>query len=204
MAAVPRRAEGPQVKRLWAGCRALLIGRGCTRSLRRGATRSHPRVPFRPRVGEQASRAAAPLEFALASSLVPPVEHIGSTGMPGIAANPIVDVLAVVHDVDLVDQQVIGIGWIPAPDQATTIVLRPFVEFSNISCAWSRSRSSLGGAGWHFRDHLRRRPETERHCEELKQEPALRAPRRPERPNTEPGGQFHLHGAGPRMELGPE
>ncbi|MGP8058827.1 MAG: GrpB family protein [Acidimicrobiales bacterium] len=131
------------------------------------------RVPFDPGWRASLEGQRAPLEFALASSLVPPVEHIGSTAVPGIAAKPIVDVLAVVHDVDLVDQQVIGIGWIPAPepsddDRSTG----PLSSSEHISCAWSRSRSSLGGAGWHFRDHLRRRPETERHCEELKQEPA--------------------------------
>ena len=58
-----------------------------------------------------------PFELAPGSSPVLPVEHIESTPVPPIAAKPIVDMLAVVSDIDLVDQQsVTGTGRIRAPE----------------------------------------------------------------------------------------
>src|SRR5688572_18300745 len=59
------------------------------------------------------------IEDALRSALVRPVEHIGSTAVPGLAAKPIVDVLAVVADIEAADDATDALaaaGWVAAPE----------------------------------------------------------------------------------------
>src|SRR5688572_16523747 len=56
---------------------------------------------------------------ALGALLVRPVEHIGSTAVSGLAAKPIVDMLAVVEAIEAVDPKtdaMAAVGWVAAPE----------------------------------------------------------------------------------------
>jgi GrpB-like predicted nucleotidyltransferase (UPF0157 family) len=55
------------------------------------------------------------LQPVLSRWLVLPIEHIGSTAVPGLDAKPIVDMLAVVHDVDALPETIpamASIDWV--------------------------------------------------------------------------------------------
>lgn len=59
------------------------------------------------------------LEPVLHPWTVQRIEHIGSTAVPGLAAKPIIDMLAVVDDIDAADaatDALVGLGWHPAPE----------------------------------------------------------------------------------------
>ena len=61
----------------------------------------------------------AAVTSALAGRLVAPVEHIGSTSVPGLPAKPIIDMLAVVDDYAAFSPELLQlkrIGWLPAPE----------------------------------------------------------------------------------------
>jgi GrpB-like predicted nucleotidyltransferase (UPF0157 family) len=70
--------------------------------------------------GEQQQR----LSRVLAPWLVHPIEHIGSTSVPGLVAKPIIDLVAVVSDIDQIPIAVPaldGIAWIAAPEPTDAI-----------------------------------------------------------------------------------
>jgi len=52
---------------------------------------------------ERGRRAGQSLDAALGALLVDPVEHVGSTAIPGLPAKPILDLLATVTDLDVAD-----------------------------------------------------------------------------------------------------
>lgn len=61
----------------------------------------------------------ATIEALLGERLVAPLEHIGSTSVPGMPAKPIIDMLAVVEDYEAFTPAVPGlesIGWLHAPE----------------------------------------------------------------------------------------
>jgi GrpB-like predicted nucleotidyltransferase (UPF0157 family) len=74
------------------------------------------------------------LEAALAPALTAPVEHIGSTAVPGLESKPIIDMLAVVRSIDDVDAEAVrGCGWVLAPEpgdeeESRLSFCRPSVE----------------------------------------------------------------------------
>lgn len=79
---------------------------------------AHERAEVRPHDPRWLARGAAECERLaqlLAPWLVDGVEHIGSTAVPGLAAKPIVDVMASVSDLDTVVAQTSGLlaadGW---------------------------------------------------------------------------------------------
>ena len=109
--------------------------------------------------------------------LVRPVEHIGSTAVPGLGAKPILDLLAVVADIDDVDATAAGftaVGWVAAPEpndlaQRRRSFCSPSIERRTAHLHVVEERSD-GWRGWlAFRDHLRAHPETVREYEALKQ-----------------------------------
>jgi GrpB-like predicted nucleotidyltransferase (UPF0157 family) len=107
------------------------------------------------------------VQGALADLLIRPVEHIGSTAVPGLAAKPIIDMLAVVADIDEAHGAIArlqGVGWIHAPEPTDG------VDRSLSFCTPSIARrthhlhvvegASADWPGWlAFRDHLRTHPD---------------------------------------------
>lgn len=103
---------------------------------------------------------------ALASHLALPIEHIGSTAVPGLPAKPIVDMLAVVHSYDEVGPvlpTLEGAGWVLAPEPGDEerrrwSLCHPTVEHRTHHLHVVEESSS----GWRtwlaFRDHLRSHP----------------------------------------------
>lgn len=76
-------------------------------------------VPYDPAWPEAFAAARDRIEPVLAPWLVRPVEHMGSTSVPGLPAKPIVDMLAVVRDIGDVPAAVSGLeaaNWVPAPE----------------------------------------------------------------------------------------
>jgi GrpB-like predicted nucleotidyltransferase (UPF0157 family) len=116
------------------------------------------------------------------------VEHVGSTAVPGLAGKPIVDILVVVEDPQLVAERVA-----PAMEAAGyDFFLRPAFGDSGPRYPWFIGRDEAGrrvshihvaragDASWSdrilFRDRLRRHPDVARAYGELKRELAARYP----------------------------
>jgi GrpB-like predicted nucleotidyltransferase (UPF0157 family) len=104
------------------------------------------------------------------------IEHMGSTAVPGLPAKDIVDMLAVVHEIDGVDAAIgpMGeIGWRHAPEPADARERRlsfcfPTVERRSHHLHVVEERSD-DWRGWlAFRDHLRSHPDVARDYAELK------------------------------------
>ncbi|OIJ28336.1 GrpB family protein [Nocardioides luteus] len=72
-----------------------------------------------PQWAESFESARSLVEPLLAGHLVRPVEHIGSTSVPGLPAKPIIDMLAVVESYEAVGRSLValtGVGWVAAPE----------------------------------------------------------------------------------------
>lgn len=132
-------------------------------------------------------------EVARLSRFFPPgvilaVEHIGSTAVPGLAAKPIVDILVVVEDPQLVVERVAPAMEVAGYD----FFLRPAFGDSGPRYPWFIGRDESGRRVSHihiaragddswsdrmlFRDRLRTHPDVARAYGELKRELAARFP----------------------------
>jgi GrpB-like predicted nucleotidyltransferase (UPF0157 family) len=107
------------------------------------------------------------IEAALRGHLVGRVEHIGSTAVPGLAAKPIIDMLALVEEYDRVPgltAQLDAIGWIHAPEPGDREQRKWSYCFPDVARRthhlhiWE-ARSPHWQHLLHFRDHLRHHPE---------------------------------------------
>ncbi|WP_432943691.1 GrpB family protein [Kribbella sp. CA-253562] len=108
-----------------------------------------------------------PVESALAPWLTHPVEHIGSTAVPGLPAKPIIDMAAIVTSYESVAEAfpaLTAVGWLPAPEPTDRESRRwswcyPSVEYRTHHLHVVEHASD----GWRtwlaFRDHLRVTPE---------------------------------------------
>ena len=103
------------------------------------------------------------LEAAFGSALTQPIEHIGSTSVPGLPSKPIIDMLAVVAEIDDVATEVPmveALGWIAAPEPNDTTEHRmsfcfPSIEWRTFHLHVVEVRSP-DWQGWlAFRDYLR-------------------------------------------------
>lgn len=103
---------------------------------------------------------------ALRPWLVGPVEHIGSTSVPGLAAKPIIDMLARVPDYRIGDfvGAMASIGWTHAPEPSDEPSRKWSFCFPDI--AWRTHHLHIFEAApqnWQFllafRDHLRSHPD---------------------------------------------
>jgi GrpB-like predicted nucleotidyltransferase (UPF0157 family) len=112
----------------------------------------------------------------LADWLVRPIEHMGSTAVPGLVAKPIIDMVAVVDDIDPARHAVGSlamIGWLHAPEpfdeiERTMSFCTPSVE-RRTHHLHVVEESSDGWRGWlAFRDHLRAHPDLARDYGALK------------------------------------
>jgi GrpB-like predicted nucleotidyltransferase (UPF0157 family) len=118
------------------------------------------------------------LEAALGDWLVSPIEHIGSTAVPGLPAKPIIDMLAVIDRYEAFAPaltELERIGWIHAPEpgdpgQRKWSACLPNVEHRTHHLHVVE-RDSTGWRDWLvFRDFLHAHPEQAARYAALKQE----------------------------------
>ncbi|GAA2775698.1 GrpB family protein [Saccharopolyspora taberi] len=135
--------------------------------------------PHDPRWILRADAECAALADSLAPWLVDGVEHVGSTAVPGLAAKPIVDVMASVTDLDTVVDRALerlrADGWCYVPPELDHRPWRRFFVKPDPSGQRREAHLHLVGAGhprWseqiRFRDALRRDGELARRYEDLK------------------------------------
>ena len=133
-------------------------------------------VAHDPTWASEFQRQSGPVDHALAPVLVRAVEHLGSTAVPGLGAKPIVDMLAVVADIDDLaphTAKLADAGWIAAPEPGDETGRRrsfctPTIEHRTHHLHVVEERSD-GWRGWlAFRDHLRAHPELAREYEAIK------------------------------------
>jgi GrpB-like predicted nucleotidyltransferase (UPF0157 family) len=113
------------------------------------------------------AHAQARVEEALQSHLVGRVEHIGSTTVSGLAAKPIIDMLALIQDYDNMTGLVADlgvIGWVHAPEPGDQDRRRWSFCYPNVARRTHHLHVwEARDPDWRrlllFRDHLRRYPE---------------------------------------------
>ncbi|WNV73597.1 GrpB family protein [Geodermatophilus sp. DSM 44513] len=134
----------------------------------------HPADPEWQRRGEQACR---DLDAALAAWLVAPVEHVGSTAVPGLAAKPILDLQAAVADLDCAPLVVEALGeeWRLVPPELDARPWRRFlVHVVNDTRAAHLHLMAPDSERWAqqltFRDALRQDPGLVRQYADLKRQ----------------------------------
>ena len=109
-----------------------------------------------------------------------PVEHIGSTSVPGLPAKAIIDMVARVTDTAAVETQAMqAIGWVPAPEPGDAGQRK--LSFCYPSLAKRSHHLHLvehASEGWKtwlaFRDHLRAHPDKAAEYARIKMELAAR------------------------------
>jgi GrpB-like predicted nucleotidyltransferase (UPF0157 family) len=121
-------------------------------------------------------REREPLERALGPALVRRVEHMGSTAVPGLEAKPIIDMLAVVQDIDGVDlSAVAACGWLLAPEpgdeqERRLSLCKPALEKRTHHLHIVEKRFDAWQDWILFRDYLRHHPDTALRYAELKRQ----------------------------------
>jgi GrpB-like predicted nucleotidyltransferase (UPF0157 family) len=116
------------------------------------------------------------LSAVLAGWLDRPIEHMGSTAVPGLPAKPIIDMVAVVDDIGTVGSAVgplESIGWLLAPEPFDELDRTMSFCFPTIENRTHHlhvvERSSSEWWGWiAFRNHLRTHAELAREYGQLK------------------------------------
>jgi len=135
--------------------------------------------PHDPRLVELAETERARLVVVLAPWLVDGVEHVGSTAVPGLAAKPIIDLMASVRDLDEVTDQAGAAlwddGWWYVPPELDSRSWRRFFVKPDQSGQHRHAHLHVIAAGhprWAeqlaFRDALRRDDELARRYGDLK------------------------------------
>ncbi len=154
------------------------------------------------------------VESVLLPWLTAPVEHIGSTSVPGLAAKPIIDMLAVVSDYDAVSAAIatmLQIGWAHAPEPQDAAARK--LSFCHPDPARRTHHLHVvehDSGGWRtwldFRDHLRANPVEAQEYARLKRELAARDDRdRPAyRIGKAPFIESRIRSAVPAMRERPE
>jgi GrpB-like predicted nucleotidyltransferase (UPF0157 family) len=125
-------------------------------------------VPYDSEWPESFERARRVIAPGLQPWTVRDIEHIGSTAVPGLAAKPIIDMLAVVVDVHEAFASIPDLtrrGWLHAPepgDEADRMLslCSPSVERRTHHLHVVEERSSDWRAWLAFRDYFRRHPGT--------------------------------------------
>ncbi|MBW4719730.1 GrpB family protein [Saccharothrix obliqua] len=145
---------------------------------------AHEEVVLRPydaRWAERAEAVRTRLVVVLAPWLVAGVEHIGSTSVPGLAAKPVLDLMASVSDRSAVVGALVDDGWAHVPPELDGQDWRRFFVRPDASGRHRVAHLHVLRAGhhrWHdqlaFRDALRREPELRDRYAALKQDLADR------------------------------
>jgi GrpB-like predicted nucleotidyltransferase (UPF0157 family) len=122
--------------------------------------------PYDPGWPDAFERERARIEWALLPWLGAPVEHIGSTAVPGLAAKPIIDMMARVEDYGSagIEASMASIGWVHAPEPGDEAARK--WSFCYPGIAWRthhlhiyESTSDVWPRLLAFRDHLRSHPD---------------------------------------------
>jgi GrpB-like predicted nucleotidyltransferase (UPF0157 family) len=151
------------------------------------------------------------VQRALGDLLTRPVEHIGSTAVPGLAAKPIIDMLAVVETVDDAPSAIArleAVDWVHAPEP--TDAIDRSLSFCTPSIAHRTHHlhvvedASEGWRGWlAFRDHLCAHPDVAAAYATLKTELAARHGANPdERDEYRSGKADFIVGVVKRAQMG--
>lgn len=123
-------------------------------------------------------RLRAELDATLTRWLTGPVEHIGSTSVPGLPAKPVLDVQAAVADLDCapaVAEALAGSGWHLVPPELDARPWRRFLVQAADDVRVAHLHLMVGGTErWveqlAFRDALRADPDLRQRYARLKQE----------------------------------
>jgi len=118
------------------------------------------------------------LDLVLARWLIAPVEHVGSTAVPGLAAKPVLDLQAAVADLDstpAVTEALVGSGWHLVPPELDARPWRRFlVQVVDDARVAHLHLLTADGERWTeqlaFRDALRVDSELVQRYAELKQQ----------------------------------
>jgi GrpB-like predicted nucleotidyltransferase (UPF0157 family) len=111
-------------------------------------------------------RQRARLELSLTPWATGPVEHIGSTAVPGLPAKPIVDMAVLIADHDRgaeIAPALAPLGWLPAPEPGDAARRRWSFCYPSVERRTCHLHVlEAGEPSWEillrFRDHLRRHP----------------------------------------------
>jgi GrpB-like predicted nucleotidyltransferase (UPF0157 family) len=118
-------------------------------------------VPYDATWPELFERERVILEGLLDPWLVGPVEHVGSTAVPGLAAKPVIDIMAGVKSLDesrpaIPALATIGYGYFPYQPEQKHWFCKPSAAFRTHHLHLVPFGSSHWNERLAFRDHLRR------------------------------------------------
>lgn len=92
------------------------------------------------------------LQRTLAPWLAGPIEHVGSTAVPGLAAKPVIDIMAAVEGLDASRSAIRAAeaeGYVYWPHQASVMhwFCKPSEATEPITCTWFHMGAACGGRG---------------------------------------------------------
>ncbi|MEV4508317.1 GrpB family protein [Dactylosporangium sp. NPDC049525] len=138
-------------------------------------------VAHDPAWGGRFTEEAAAIRAAIGPWLTGGVEHVGSTAVPGLAAKPVIDIMAGVADLDASRdciEALAGLGYLYAPYR--TDVMHWFCKPDPAARTHHLHLVPTGSPRWHqvlsFRDLLRRDPAAAAEYATLKRTLAARFP----------------------------
>lgn len=132
--------------------------------------------PYDARWPESFAEQSARLQACLSTWLSAPIEHIGSTAIPGMAAKPIIDMLALISSIESFNNALAPmsrIGWVRAPEPSDLQRRRwslcfPSIEHRTHHLHVVEYDSSEWPDWLLFRDYLRAHPRTADRYSDLK------------------------------------
>lgn len=137
-------------------------------------------LPYDPEWVVRFEEERAVLERLLAPWLSAGVHHIGSTSVPGLAAKPVIDMIAGVHDLGAAEAAVPILeehSWVHAFHRPRALWFRKgSAEQQTHALHLTEPGSDLWRERFAFRDALRADPELRAEYEQLKQELAVAHP----------------------------